>query len=139
MNYDFKYLPVATLKVKIGLNSSGLIAQAGETVASQKVITISGFKQGGNLAEATELFDAILGGLANCTYDSLSTQKISYEIVTDSWIDVQFTREDVIKILSGEYVPVDSSLADDVHSIFSGDYQPSGNVFSRSDVAALFN
>lgn len=80
---EFGTANVSTLKVKVNTDANGNIAQAGNTVAGNKVLTIPGFKQAGNLANANTFFGAIIGTLGGGSYDSLTAQKYTVQEVVE--------------------------------------------------------
>lgn len=66
---------VVGLSVGVDVNSSGNIAQSGDTPAGAKVITINGFKPAGTMTDATTVFSKILGTIGGATYSPSTAAK----------------------------------------------------------------
>ena len=80
---EFAQPTTSVLKMNVNQNSAGNIAQEGETAASQKVVSINGFKAAGTLANADTVFSKLIGDIAGGTYDTLSAAKVTTQGVAE--------------------------------------------------------
>ena len=72
----------AAMKMEVGLNARGTIAQEGETVTGKKSVSIPGLSSDCTLVQADAVFDEIIGNIAGGTYDTLTTvQTIQRKVV----------------------------------------------------------
>jgi len=95
MSKDFSINPTCSMKFDVFLNSDGNILQEGETVASKKTVTFSGFKSDVTIDEAinTENSEALHNGIAGLmwlftgsdegNFDELSIKKTTTEVVEE--------------------------------------------------------
>ena len=72
---EFTPAITSSVKMNVAMNESGTIAQSGDTVKSNKSVSIPGIKATATLAEANAVFTAFLGDIAGGTSDSLSAKK----------------------------------------------------------------
>ena len=80
---EFTPAVTATVKMNVGMNESGFVAQDGETVKSTKAISIPGIKAAATLAEANAVYTAFLGNIAGGSFDSLTAKKTITQGVTE--------------------------------------------------------
>lgn len=95
MAKDFVENPTCSMKVDVYLNRDGNILQPGETVASKKTVTFSGFKSDITIDETvnTENSEALHNGVAGLmwllsgsdegNFDELSIKKTTVEFVEE--------------------------------------------------------
>ena len=80
---EFSAATTASVKMKVNTNTSGNIAQSGDTVKGTKYPSIAGIKASATLAEANAVFSAFYGTIAEASYDSLTAVKTITQEVTD--------------------------------------------------------
>ena len=72
---EFENNPVSTVQMEVPLNADGDIATNGETFAGVKKVNIEGIKATATLVQASTVFDAFYGTIADTSFDSLSAKK----------------------------------------------------------------
>lgn len=63
------------LKMDVGTNANGTIAQSGETVVGKKSISIGGLSSDCTLANANTVFSAIISNICGGTYDTITAEQ----------------------------------------------------------------
>ena len=63
------------LKMEVGINARGKIAQEGETVTGTKSISVPGLSSDCTLEQADAVFEAIIGNIAGGEYDTITAEQ----------------------------------------------------------------
>ena len=71
------------LKMEVGLNERGTIAQEGETVTGKKAISIPGLASDTTLTQWDSVFSEIIGNIAGGTYDTLTGDQTIHRKVVE--------------------------------------------------------
>jgi len=69
MSYVFQQDPTATIKVNVATNENGNIKTSGQTAAGNTSISIKGIKKDATHAQTSAVLTALIGGIADGTYD----------------------------------------------------------------------